>query len=365
MKNQAFTLLEMLVASVLVALVGLIIGGSLRMAVKSWETTQTHIATNYNRRTVLDLLRRQTSSIFYRSEAEEYAREADNSNRNEVDNRPSGVKLTPKEQREQLEERAREMRGQKPKETAANQRQQEEQAFKGFELPEGASYFNGQPQELQFLSTISFLSDFPGQVAVRYYVVQGESAEDGTVELHTLPSASEEGQEPAAEGQEEGEVERMEGNLYLVVEELNLFLSSTLGQDELPAEEETLRLKDGETLRDPKEGGEGTAEEDEPPPGSEVVARNRMVLLGPLRAFELRYRKPAVRGAEEGEDEDDWEDVWDLESQGRYPSAVEFTLFYEQKGSTTLPTEELPGIRMVIPIYDTQNLQRLRDNAPF
>ena len=91
-----------------------------------------------------------------------------------------------------------------------------------------------------------------------------------------------------------------------------------------------------------------------------------MVLLGPLRAFEFRYRKPMQRKAQEGDDEEeDWAETWSVDGSGRYPSAVELTIFYEEKGSEYIAKEDLPGIRLVIPIFDTQNLQRIRNSAPF
>ncbi|MCB1052778.1 MAG: type II secretion system protein [Acidobacteria bacterium] len=352
--KRAFTLLEMLFAMVLVGLIGLIIGGTLSMSVRAWESTQRHVSQNYNRRTVLDMVKRQTSSIFYRSEAEEYARQADSNNLNNIDNRPGANNLTPNQRLEEMRRRTAERRGQR---TSRDDRAQQESnsdlggGAVGFELPQGAAYFKGEPQSIQFLSTVSFLSDFPGQVAVKYYVVKGEEDENGEIQFSDLEV-----------GESDDPEVLPEGSLYLVLEEMNLFLTSTLGQDELPETAADLHLDRPGDRPDPE-----TTEDEEPEPieGSTVVSTNQMVLLGPLRSFEIRYRKPAQRGAEETDEEDDWAESWDLETEGRYPSAVEFTLFYEEGADEDVPTEELPGIRMVIPVYDTQNLQRLRDNGPF
>jgi len=87
-------------------------------------------------------------------------------------------------------------------------------------------------------------------------------------------------------------------------------------------------------------------------------------LLGPLRRFSIRYRIPDVSEVDSEDEEENWESNWDVEAHnGQYPSAIEFILFYEVPGVTDdFDTEELEGVRMVIPVYSTNNLDQRGSN---
>ena len=320
------------------------------------RAVQVRVSENYTRRNVLDLIKRQASSLFYKRDADSLSQSNVNNrlgNQNRPNNRPP-------------------RRGQPPK-TGRNPPPQPPR--QNFSLPSGTHFFNGSIQELSFLSTISFLSDFPGQVAVRYYVVQGEPGEDESLEdLVSSRGDDDFMDETDREFGEDPEYDEfldpLEGDLYLYVEETNLFLSASIEQGDQAMSEPA---PDDPNMTDPSEDerftdvtGEEPATDEGFDDISEVESVNTMKLLGPLRAFTVRYRVPAVRRASEFEDEEeDWAEVWDVQQEGIYPNAVEFTLVFEDENSEDVDTEELEGIRLVIPVYDPRTLARRGNSAPF
>lgn len=338
--QPAFTLLELLAATMMGAIVILMIAGSLRGAVRTWESVQVRVGENYNRRMVLDLVRRQTSSLFFRNDMDEL-------------NSAGGVNPEPRNPRVRVREqnRNRPMPGQdRPNLGRPNNM-----------LPEGASFFTGNVQELNFLSTTSFLSDFPGQVAVRYFVVQGQPEGDGSLTSLATSRSDEMFGFGAPDVDMELQVAtELEGDLYLYVEERNLFLN-TIGVDSGdPFASGEASSRNGM----PTLGGTGMDSEAD---SGTIVSTQAMRLLGPLRKFTIRYRQPQTRDNADQEDTaEDWAETWSVENQGIYPTAVEFILVYEKPGITdNVPTEELPGIRMVLPIYDSRNLARRNPRGPF
>jgi len=331
--KRGFSLLELLAAVLIGSLIMLMIAGALQTAVRSWESVQERVSESYNRRNALDLIKRQTSSLFYQSDGEKL--EASN----------TGVRSRARALRDRmLKERGIE----RNEALAENGDGESEIGIEGgveFALPDGAQYFQGNIQELNFLSTVSFLSDFPGQVAVRYYVVQGEPEDGGTI-ADLVSSRTE--NEIVDDGGELMAAESLQGGLYLMMEEKNLFLAAAM--------DEGLAGGGGETEpmgADDFDFGMSTG-------GGSMGAGTTMRLLGPLRDFRIGYMNPARQqdlDAEEGED--DWVEVWDVESQGTYPLAVRFDFFYEEPGRTDdLPLEELDQIRLTIPIYNSDNLRR-------
>ena len=326
--KKAFTLLEIMVAVLLGSIIMLIVAGTLRSTIKAWEAVQLRVSENYNRRTVLDLVKRQSASLFFRRDVDQI--QSGRVTSNQVLGRQQGGQN-------------RGGGGQTPTNPGATQR--------GFELPEGAYYFKGGPQEFNFLSTISFLSDFPGQVAVRYYVVQGEPDEDET--LLDLPSSRTDPDFETDFEDDSGFVpESYEGGLYLYLEETNLFLNEITEQSGLedfedPAMTAFNQMDPTHVSMDGESDGEANQ-------------TRTMKLLGPLRVFNIRYRRPGLQhGASDADSEDNWSDTWDLEGENAYPVAIEFTFYFETPGQTEeAETEDLPGVRMVIPVYDTGNLQR-------
>ncbi|CAM2007117.1 PulJ/GspJ family protein [Acanthopleuribacter pedis] len=351
-RRLGFTLLEMVATVLIGAFIVLMIAGVLRNSMFAWETVQFRVGENYNRRMVLDLIKRQTSSLFLRTEAEQLS----SGSRSRGPRRTGGN-----------------TNNQPRRDPNANPQIAGPQPPTGFQLPEGSYFFLGTPQELNFLSTVSFLSDFPGQVAVRYFVVQG-AGEEGA-DLMSLPSSrtlDPRGDANLIETFESGNTlldypPPLEGDLYLYVEETNLFLTQSEqsiaaynGTEEgADPQQPTIISAEARDRNKPNSGEEAAGP-------AQAVGTSTMALIGPLRAFSLRYRFPLNRGVQEEDTEEDWAEAWDLESEGRYPSAVEFILFYEKPGITDdIPTEELPGIRMVLPIYDTNNLMRGGNNAPF
>ena len=343
--KRAFTLIELMLAILLGAMVVLMIAGCLRAAINAWEAVERTSAENYNHRTVLDLIKRQSSSLFYAEDGQA------------LNNQGGGPQS---KSRYQIQDPKNQ--GQKsplPQKTV-------------FELPKGANYFKGAIQQIEFVSTVSFLSDFPGQVSVKYYVVQEESSEmDSNSQSLGIGAAGPPPPPPETineNGEESDEFQELEGNLYLIIQETNLFMSQAQSQDLSTAVE-------------PDEGEDESGEEGKPDDQTEVndvpldelldedsVATSQVRLLGPLRKFSIRYRIPDIKKAE-GDDEDSaWETSWDVNAEsGKYPSAIEFTLFYETPGITDdVDTEELDGIRMVIPIYSSNNLnQRGNNHASF
>lgn len=338
--TRAFSLLELMVAVLLSGLIVVMIAGTLRSSIHAWEAAQTKIAENYNRRTVLDLIKRQASSIFYRQDADELMRQ------------------NPNPRAETRDRRLQRNRRQENQRYNTNRRQEEEDRKNNpitLELPEGAAYFEGTEQELRFLSTVSFLSDFPGQAAVRYFVIQqeGDLDEGLTVEDLSVQELD----------LEEGEL--LEGRLYLCMEEQNLFVSNTMDESVVDFEGGLKGMDGEELLEEEQTEEEETLDIGESDSFGQIQGTNRMVLLGPLRSFSIAYRRPATRGAEEDDTEEDWAESWSQSAQG-YPTAIEFIFFYEEPGVTDdIPTEELPGIRMVIPVYDSKNLARGGSFAPF
>jgi len=311
------------VAVLLASIILLMIAGCLRNSIRAWEAVQDRVSVNYNRRSVLELVKRQTSSLFFKQDVDEITQlgtVANIRNRREIQKRAAA--------------------GDK---AGANAVTPGDDQATVFELPEGAYFFKGDTKEISFLSTISFLSDFPGQVAVRYYL-----AESGQDDESPPEAADDEGSDADA-------------GLYLYLEEKNLFLSTTVGDDE----PETDPI-DPDAIPDvPVNAATGSDSAFSTGDFGQVKATRTMKLLGPLREFSIQYRKPGVTEVSDAGGEDDWAESWDVEEEGAYPSAVEFILFYETPGSADLPTEDLDGIRMVIPVYDTRNLARGGKNVPF
>ncbi len=339
--KKAFTLIEMMVAVLLGSIIVMVIAGTLSSSIKAWEAVQTRVSENYNRRTVLDLVKRQSSSLFMRKDADAMA--ASN---------PLG----------QNAGNNRSRRGGRGQGGAESFNPPVGRQGFGYQLPEGAYYFRGDAQSINFLSTISFLSDFPGQVAVRYYVVQGEPGDDESF-LDLENSRVEYDPEMDFEAQV-GDAS-LEGGLYLYLEEKNLFLSNINASQGLEDPAFTDPTTAGPVNLDPPpaSGSQGLEAESM----GEVVDTHTMKLLGPLRHFSIRYRIPGTHGVSEADSEENWSEYWDLDAGDGYPSAIEFTFIYENGASEETATEDLPGIRMVIPVYDEQNLRRgVRDeHRPF
>lgn len=352
MRRRGFTLLELMAAMLLGSLVMLCIAGGLQSAIRSWESVQNRVSINYNRRNVLDLVKRQSSSLFFRADADELDRAAN----------PRGLvgNATQNRARNFAQRRLQ-------AHTQANNPVVRQQTT-GFVVPDGCSFFAGHVQELNFLSTVSFLSDFPGQVAVRYYVVQGNP--EGDESIANLPhSRSTQGEDeieidPDNPGLED-DVEELEGNLYLYIEEKNLFLAATMA-DNLATDNDPFAAVDAE--RDGEEGQDQQDDHMRQNQGehhadvSQVFATNSMKLIGPLRKFSVRYRKPGTIATSSADEEDDWSKSWDIDRVGSYPAAIEFTFVFEPQGdpedSAHIATEDLEGIRMMIPVYDAQNMIR-------
>ncbi|MDJ0836280.1 MAG: prepilin-type N-terminal cleavage/methylation domain-containing protein [Acidobacteriota bacterium] len=335
--KQAFTLLELLAAILIGALIMLMIAGGLRTAIQSWEAVQKKVGQNYNRRNALDLIKRQSSSLFFKQEADQLEM-SNRGSRGRNDNRRNN---DPRTRGGQAHMRPQ---GQETGEAGGVE----------FALPDGAHYFQGNLQELNFVSTVSFLSDFPGQVAVRYYVVQGQPEDDQSFSdlttTRTDNDTVDDGELMAAD--------MIDGDLYLVLEETNLFLAAA-------SEEGFLDDESGEEgFGQPMDTMNFSNESDNM---SQAAATNSMTLLGPLRQFSIRYRMPDIEGdADAAGGDEDWAEIWDVEEEGFYPAAIEFTLYYEDPGLTDdLPLEELDAIRMVIPVYDARNMARGGTNAPF
>ncbi len=339
--KRAFTLIELMLAVLLGAMVVVIIAGSLRASINAWEAVEKTTAVNYNRRTVLDLIKRQCSSLFYLEDAQNL------NNQKPASKRKQAKKA---EKRKDRQGKVNNKRG----------RKKDSKKEDAFQLPNGASYFKGETQLLEFVSTVSFLSDFPGQVSVKYYVVQdeGDTEQDGEP-----PSIGAEGPPPPEHSVEDGEdsedVEELEGNLYLVIQETNIFMNQTGASAGIENRPEDLE-------EDQLDEDEEEEESDDVPLDAifneESEATTQVTLLGPLRRFSIRYRKPNAesRDAEEEDEEEDWETSWNVQgNSGTYPSAIEFILFYEKPGITEdVDTEELDGVRMVIPVYSSGNLDR-------
>jgi len=334
--KKGFTLLEMMVAVMIGAMVTLMVAGSLTVAIKAWTRVQEEVSQNYNRRMVLDLLKRQSSSIFFKRDADALmATPRFSESRDDLRQAPLGQDTMNQRRQQSLNANLRRGRV-------------------GFDLPDGTHFFRGTPQELSFISTVSFLSDFPGQVGVKYYVVQNESG--SSEDMVNAESSRNQTRDLGEGGYQGGRAnpfngQTYSGSLYLYIEEKNLFLSQS---DE----------EDSADLADPTSSasiGTMTSQASVPPElnPNQVLSTKSMELIGPLRSFSIRYRKPAIRRAQEADSGDDWAEQWDMEQEGYYPSAIEFILFYEEPGITDdLPEEELPGIRMVIPVYDSRNLAR-------
>ena len=339
--KKAFTLIELMLAILLGAMVVLMIAGCLRAAINAWEAVERTSAENYNRRTVLDLIKRQSSSLFYAEDGEA------------LNNQGGGPQSKP---RDQIKD---------PKNQGRKSHSQQKSVF---ELPNGANYFKGETQQIEFLSTVSFLSDFPGQVSVKYYVVQEESNEkDSNVQGFGIGADGPPPPPPEtvnANGEDSGESQELEGNLYLIIQETNLFMSRAQSQEPTT----NIEPDEGEDETKPGDQNELSGVPLDELLDEDSVATSQVRLLGPLRKFSIRYRIPDIKKSD-GEDEDSaWETSWDVNAEsGKYPSAIEFTLFYETPGITDdVDTEELDGIRMVIPIYSSNNLnQRGNNHASF
>jgi len=306
--KKAFTLIEMMVAVLLGSIIVMVTAGVLSSSIKAWEAIQIRVSENYNRRTVLDLLKRQSSSLFIRK-----------------------FTVSPG--------------GNTPLNTS-----------NGSQLPEGVFYFRGDGQSINFLSTVSFLSDFPGKVAVRYYVVQGQPEDDGSfLDLEN----SRIDYDPEMDFESQVGDANLEGGLYLYLEEKNLFLS------EINNDNGDTDLGGGPTPAVTGLDGNGT-EVGDPEMSGEVIDTHTMSLIGPLRYFGFRYRIPGTHGVNEADDESNWSEFWDLDAGDGYPTAIEFTFVFENGASEDTATEDLPTIRMVIPVYDEENLKRgKRDEKRF
>lgn len=366
--RKGFTLLELLAAVLIGSLVMLMISGGLMSSINSWRKVQGHVSENYQHRSVLDLMRRQVSSLFYKREADQLAQTprlngATNTNRGVNDRQQQ-----PQRNNSPL------TGGRNP-----NPNQIIGGMANRYQLPPGAHFFRGNLQEVNFISTVSFLSDFPGHVAVKYYVVQGTPGEEG--ELADLESTRSSGSVPGgfdptqpidpAESMAALEsIDELEGNLWLYMEEQNLFLSSAItdtlaldqtGLDQAPP---SLFPDDPFMNRTAGQNGAGAQANQGLIPEGEAQPAVSMQLIGPLRKFNIRYRKPALRAdASAADEEEDWAETWDAELANQYPSAIEFILFYESPdGDESIPVEELKGVRMVLPIYDSQNLIRGGNN---
>ena len=322
--KKAFSLIELMAAVLIASMISLMIAGGLRGAIKSWEAVQNHVSQNYNRRSVLTLLKRQSTSLFFERNAQELSNKRNNGRKPTRDTPtpdPIGSKnpLLP-------------------------QGETEEAGQVEFALPDGAHYFMGNVQELNFISTVSFLSDFPGQVAVRYYVVQGQPGEEESLADLTTSRTD---NDIVDDGEELEMAEAMVGDIYLYLEERNLFLAAAADENDEEIPEDLPMMGDDNLLMN----GEGDI--------AEVSATNTMRLIGPLRELAIRYRIPGVTRAEDLPDEERWSEFWDLNEDGNYPSAIEFTMYFEEAGVTDeIETEDLDRIRMVIPIYDARNLAR-------
>lgn len=362
MRRRAFTLLELMTAVLLGALIMLMVAGSLRAAIRAWESVQQRVGVNYNRRTVLELVKRQASSLFFREDAAELDRLSGGAGNLAGAARPNVVIR-----------RGDTLRGRGTGNPAAAT------ASSGFQLPPGAEWMTGHIQELNFLSTVSFLTDFPGQVAVRYYVVQGNPGEEESIadlpHSRTVSSAGFQDEEdvPAEldlSFDEGAVVDELEGNLYLYMEEKNLFLAATM-QNSLNTENDPFAEIDNRAAQDAADDQAlGDAAEAQGIDGqvSEIFATNSMKLIGPLRRFFIRYRKPGLSyRADQADDEESWSPSWNLDRNGKYPAAIEFNFVFEPEGdpkkTADIPTEELESVRMVIPVYHSSNLQR--DHAGF
>ncbi len=356
MRRRGFTLVELMAAVLLGSLVMLCIAGGLQAAIRSWESVQNRVGLNYNRRSVLDLVKRQSSSLFFRADADELDRAANP--------RGFGGANTNNRARNFAQRRLQ-------AHTEANNPVVRQQTT-GFVVPDGCSFFAGHVQELNFLSTVSFLSDFPGQVAVRYYVVQG-NPEDGT-SIADLPHSRSTQHDDEVEIDPdnpgfEDDVDELEGNLYLYIEEKNLFLAATMADEQ--ADNDPFADVDAERDPEGEEGDDDGAQDDHNlrqnqdehhADVSQVFATNSMKLIGPLRKFSVRYRKPGTVATSSADEEDDWAKSWDIDRVGSYPAAIEFTFVFEPPGdpddTARIATEDLEGIRMVIPVYDAQNMIR-------
>jgi len=340
--RKAFSLLELMAAVLIASMISLMIAGGLRGAIKSWEAVQKRVSQNYNRRSVLGLLKRQSTSLFFERNAQE------------VTNQSSP--RTIRDRREERERKANQAETLDPQGQLPPDGTNDEGGIVEFALPDGAHYFMGNVQELNFISTVSFLSDFPGQVAVRYYVVQGQPGEDETLADLTTSRTD---NDIVDDGEELEMAEAMVGDIYLVLEERNLFLSSAADENDEDSEDSgDMPFMGNDNMLFNAEGSM-----------SEVSSTNTMKLIGPLREFMIRYRIPGITRAEDLPDEERWSDVWDLNEDGNYPSAIEFTMYFEDPGVTDdVNTEDLERIRMVIPVYDARNLTRGgggRGNASF
>lgn len=368
--RKAFTLLELLAAVLIGSLVMLMISGGLMSSINSWKKVQYHVSENYNHRSVLDLMRRQVSSLFYKREADQLAQTP---RLNGVTNTNRGV--NDRNQQDQQRNNSPMAGGTNP--------MGGDQMIGGqgnrYQLPPGAHFFRGNIQEINFISTVSFLSDFPGHVAVKYYVVQGMPGEEGDLgDLNSSRSSGMEAQsfdptmpvDPAVAMESLGNVEEMVGDLWLYVEEKNLFLSAAVTDPALAMEQETLNQPPPSLFPDDQfmnrtggQNGAGAQSDNGLLPDGEAQPAVSMQLIGPLYKFQIRYRKPALRAnASEADEEDDWAEMWDAELANQYPSAVEFILFYQPQGEEyqgmEFAEEDLTGVRMVLPIYDSQNLIR-------
>jgi prepilin-type N-terminal cleavage/methylation domain-containing protein len=339
MNRKGFTLIELMLAVFLGALVILMIGGTLRTAINAWEAVQSRVGINYHRRSVIDLLRRQLSSMFYMEDAQSL-------NQNTQDPRWRNNRKDPQ----------RDTRNQKS--------HPQDQAF---QLPLEMSYFQGEPQTLSFVSSLSYLSDFPGQVFVQYFVVQGTWDEE--TKTYTFPESQgsedednleHDQMDPLLDPQERAERafdgELLEGDLFLMLSEENLFLKQTKS-----GVEEEDRLSPPEDA--PEEGEEESEWGEDPFADLDqgVPVKQTLQLIGPLRAFTLRYRLPKTIALNcEDCEEEMWAETWDvMKENGNYPAAVELTLFYDERGKTDeWSLEDLPGIRLVIPLYNQNNLTR-------
>lgn len=357
MKKTGFTLLELLAAVMLGALIMLMIAGGLTTAIRSWNSVQERVGVNYNRRSVLDLVKRQTSSLFFHRDVQQL--EGANPGMGRVPNGPKRV----------IGNRNGNANPPNDGNTVRNQ-------SVGFSLPDGSSYFEGGLQELNFTSTVSFLSDFPGPVAVRYYVVQGNPGDDESIV--DLPNSRSvfiddeivDDADLDFSFDEGAMADALEGQLYLYLEEKNLYLANTnedqMGINDPFAERDAANdARDEENARPPMEftldgdGFVGGQSEDI----SQVFATSTMRLIGPLRSFQIRYRRANFRqNVDDFDDEEAWASAWrdPQKGGGGYPTAVEFLFVFEPEGdpdkTAEIDTENLPRVRMVLPIYDQNNL---------
>ena len=136
--KKGFTLLEIMAAVLIGSMAALMIAGALTVAINAWTRVQEEVSQNYNRRTVLDLLKRQGSSIFFKRDADALmATPRFSETRNDLRQAPLG----------QNRNRQR-----------TNMRDNTRRGRVGYELPDGTHFFPGNPPRAQLhLDSVIFV----------------------------------------------------------------------------------------------------------------------------------------------------------------------------------------------------------------